>query len=142
MNPGYNSAIATYGAVVKAKLANPAAKGEPENQLRAPLENLIVDLAEFCGFSRSDITAVGESSLAELKTRPDYAVTVRKALVGFIEVKAPVRGQTRGSSRTSTTRDNGKSSSRCRTSSTPTVTSSACGATGRLKGCPCACSAT
>jgi hypothetical protein len=30
--------------------------------------------------------------LSELKTRPDYAITVRKALVGFIEVKAPGKG--------------------------------------------------
>ena len=36
--------------------------------------------------------AVGESSLADLKTRPDYAVTRRNALIGFIEVKAPGKG--------------------------------------------------
>ncbi|MEQ1930761.1 MAG: type ISP restriction/modification enzyme [Parvularculaceae bacterium] len=35
---------------------------------------------------------VGETSLADLKTRPDYAVTLRKALIGFIEVKAPGKG--------------------------------------------------
>jgi Type ISP C-terminal specificity domain/N-6 DNA Methylase len=92
MEPRYSSAISTYGAAAKAKLANPAVKGEPEEQLRAPLERLIVDLADFCGFPRSDITAVGESSLSELKTRPDYAITVRKTLVGFIEVKAPGKG--------------------------------------------------
>ena len=38
------------------------------------------------------MTAVGESSLSDLKTRPDYSVTVHKALVGFIEVKAPGKG--------------------------------------------------
>jgi hypothetical protein len=92
MNPGFNSAIARFGADAKAKLANPAVKGEPEDQLRAPLERLMVDLAEFCGVPRSEIAAVGESSLSELKTRPDYAVTVRKALVGFVEVKAPGKG--------------------------------------------------
>ena len=36
--------------------------------------------------------AVGETSLAELKTRPDYAVTLRNALIGFVEVKAPGKG--------------------------------------------------
>ena len=36
--------------------------------------------------------AVGETSLADLKTRPDYAVTRRNALIGFIEVKAPGKG--------------------------------------------------
>ena len=35
---------------------------------------------------------VGETTLTELKTRPDFAVTVGKALVGFIEVKAPGKG--------------------------------------------------
>ena len=35
---------------------------------------------------------VGETTLADLKTRPDYAVTVSNALVGFIEVKAPGKG--------------------------------------------------
>ena len=76
----------------KPKLANLAATGEPEDQLRAPLERLVVDLAEFCGLPRTAVTAVGESSVRELKTRPDYAITVRQALVGFIEVKAPGKG--------------------------------------------------
>lgn len=35
---------------------------------------------------------VGEASLADLKTRPDYAVTVHGALAGFIEVKEPGKG--------------------------------------------------
>jgi hypothetical protein len=92
MDPRFSSAVAAFGLNAKAKLANPAAKGEPEDQLRAPLERLVVDLAECCGFPRNAVTTVGESSLSEMKTRPDYAVTVRKALVGFIEVKAPGKG--------------------------------------------------
>lgn len=31
---------------------------------------------------------VGESSVVDIKTRPDYAVTRGNALIGFIEVKA------------------------------------------------------
>ena len=92
MSPTLRSAIATFGASAKAKLANPAAAGEPEDQLRAPLEHLLVDLAELCGLARSAVAAVGESPLADLKTRPDYAITVRNALVGFLEVKAPGKG--------------------------------------------------
>ncbi len=92
MDSRFGSAVAAFGLNAKAKLANPAAKGEPEDQLRAPLERLIVDLAECCGFPRNAVTAVGESSLSELKARPDYAITVRKALAGFIEVKAPGKG--------------------------------------------------
>lgn len=44
------------------------------------------------GFPGEAVVAVGESSLAELQTRPDYAVSVRNALVGFVEVKAPGKG--------------------------------------------------
>ncbi len=34
-------AIARFGASAKAKLANPGVTGEPEDQLRAPLETLV-----------------------------------------------------------------------------------------------------
>lgn len=86
------AAIAAFGTAAKAKLANIAAVGEPEDQLRAPLELLVLDLAELCGLPRGVVTMVGESMLSELKTRPDYAVTVHHVLVGFIEVKAPGKG--------------------------------------------------
>ncbi len=86
------TAVSTFGAEAKAKLANPAATGEPEDQLRAPLERLLASLAELSGLPRNVVAAVGESSVRDLKTRPDYAVTVRNALVGFIEVKSPGKG--------------------------------------------------
>ena len=86
------TAIARFGAEAQAKLANPSATGEPEDQLRAPLEGLFGDLAELCGFQREWLVAVGESSLSTLKTRPDYAITLRKVLVGYVEVKAPGKG--------------------------------------------------
>lgn len=86
------AAISQFGAEAKAKLANPGATGEPEDQLRAPLEGLFHDLAELCGFKREWLAAVGESSLSTLKTRPDYAITLRDVLVGFVEVKAPGKG--------------------------------------------------
>jgi Type ISP C-terminal specificity domain/N-6 DNA Methylase len=35
---------------------------------------------------------VGETTLSDLKTIPDFAVTVSNALVGFIEIKAPGKG--------------------------------------------------
>ncbi|MBL9124972.1 MAG: hypothetical protein JNG90_15150 [Planctomycetaceae bacterium] len=90
--PELQESIARFGAETKAKLANPGATGEPEDQLRAPLEALFADLAEICGFQRQWFAAVGESSLSTLKTRPDYAITLRNALVGFVEVKAPGKG--------------------------------------------------
>ncbi len=86
------TAIARFGTDAKAKLSNPSATGEPEDQLRAPLEALFADLAELCGFKREWVAAVGESSLSTLHTRPDYAITLRNVLVGFVEVKAPGKG--------------------------------------------------
>ncbi len=85
-------AIADFGAFAKSKLSNPGAQGEPEDQLRAPLEQLFADLAELCQFKRDHLTCVGETSLSSLKTRPDYAITIRNVLVGFVEVKAPGKG--------------------------------------------------
>ena len=92
MKPTTASAIAAFGAAAKQKLANLAASGEPEDQLRAPFEQLLGDMAELANIPRAKVTAVGESSLSELKTRPDYAITVHHALVGFVELKAPGKG--------------------------------------------------
>jgi hypothetical protein len=88
-------AISAFGADAKAKLNNSAATGQPEDQLRKPLENLFEALAELAG-KGGMLTLVGETSLAGMQTRPDYSVTIgsgkAKALVGFIEVKAPGKG--------------------------------------------------
>lgn len=56
------------------------------------METLFADLAELCGFKREQFAAVGESSLSTLRTRPDYAITLRNVLVGFVEIKAPGKG--------------------------------------------------
>ncbi|HYE95757.1 MAG TPA: hypothetical protein VD962_06075, partial [Rubricoccaceae bacterium] len=88
----FREAISAFGASARAKLTNPAASGEPEDQLRAPLEKLVADLAALSGFRAQDVAVVGETSLADLKTRPDFAVAVQNASVGFIEVKAPGKG--------------------------------------------------
>ncbi len=92
MKSDLNSAISAFGLSAKRKLANPSARGEPEDQLRAPFERLLVDLAELVGLSTATVAVVGESSVRDLKIRPDYAVTVRRALVGFVELKAPGKG--------------------------------------------------
>jgi hypothetical protein len=86
------AAVSAYGALAKSKLTNPAIIGAPEDQLRGPLETLVRDLAEIAGLPPGTVHLIGETSLKDLKTRPDYAVTVNKALVGFIEVKAPGKG--------------------------------------------------
>jgi hypothetical protein len=87
-----SDAISRFGVAVKAKLAGQGASGEPEYQLRAPFETLLADVLTILGFGASKIVAVGESPVADLKTRPDYAITRMNALVGFIELKAPGKG--------------------------------------------------
>lgn len=90
--PSLASAISAFGSEAARKLSALAIQGDPEDQLRAPLETLVKDLAELCGQSRDKVDLVGETSLATLKTRPDYAVSCSDTLVGFIEVKAPGKG--------------------------------------------------
>jgi hypothetical protein len=85
-------AISRFAAEATKKLAAIGARGEPEDQIRSPLEGLLADLADLCGIGRSNLVAVGESSIADLKTRPDYAIQTHGALVGFVEVKAPGKG--------------------------------------------------
>ena len=82
--------VSQFGEKAKAKLSNPAATGQPEDQLRSPFESLLQAMAAVAGIP--SVEAVGESSLADLKTRPDYAVTVAGTLVGFVELKAPGKG--------------------------------------------------
>jgi hypothetical protein len=83
-------AVSAYGASVKPKLTNPSISGAPEDQLRGPLQTLFEDLGKVEGIS--DVSLVGETTLSELKTRPDFAVTVGNVLVGFVEAKAPGKG--------------------------------------------------
>lgn len=82
-------AVSQFGASAKAKLNE---GGQPEDQLRNPLEQLFASLSLEIGLPKGALTLVGEKSLAELRTRPDFAVNVQKALIGFIEVKAPGKG--------------------------------------------------
>ena len=84
--------VAEFGKSAKGKLANVAVTGAPEDQLRAPLETLVLQLAVLAGHRQNAVKLVGETTLAHLSSRPDYAVSVRNALAGFIEVKAPGKG--------------------------------------------------
>src|SRR6266704_2237367 len=86
------TAISAFGRAARLKFSNPAATGQPEDQLRAPFEQLLEDAATLCNFRAGAVVAVGETSQHDLKTRPDYSITVNKALVGFVELKAPGKG--------------------------------------------------
>ena len=84
--------ISAFGASAKAKLNSAAIAGAPEDQLRAPLETMVTAMAELIGLPPNAVKLIGETTLAGMQTRPDYAITVHNALVGFIEVKAPGKG--------------------------------------------------
>ena len=92
MRMSLQEAISAFGREAKSKFSNPVASGAPEDQLRAPLEALVPDLAELAGLHPGTVVMVGETSLADIKTRPDYAVSRGNALSGFIEIKAPGKG--------------------------------------------------
>jgi hypothetical protein len=91
MTKTLEEAVARFGGDIRAKLNDPSAIGEPEDQLRGPLENLIADINTLIGKAGGGVKAIGEVRLPDLMTRPDYAVT-RDGLIGFIEVKAPGKG--------------------------------------------------
>ena len=91
-NPTLLDAVSKFGAAAKAKLDNPAVAGQPEDQLRGPLNDLVKDIGGLIGLAATDTELVGESSISELMIRPDFAVTRKNALIGFIEVKAPGKG--------------------------------------------------
>lgn len=82
-------AVSRFGRAAKAKLANPADTGEPEDQLRAPFERLVLDVATLLGLPAGAVGPVGETALTAERARPDYSVTLRSALTGFVELKAP-----------------------------------------------------
>lgn len=73
-------------------LSSIAISGAPEEQLRTPLDTLFRDLASISATVTGKIDLIGETSLAEAKIRPDFAVTLDNELVGFIELKAPRKG--------------------------------------------------
>ena len=87
------AAISAFGASAKRKLANAAATGRARGSAsRTARDSSYPRLVGLLGHPQKSVSLVGESTLAHLSTRPDYAVTLRNALIGFIEVKAPGKG--------------------------------------------------
>ncbi|MFE9401146.1 type ISP restriction/modification enzyme [Streptomyces sp. NPDC006530] len=78
--------MSDFGAEVTPKLKG---GGWQEDQLRGPLETLIRSTGTRIGLA---VTLIGEVPLVDLRARPDYAVVVDGALVGYIELKRPGRG--------------------------------------------------
>lgn len=65
------------------------AKGEAEEQLRAPFETLIQAVGAELDI---EVVSKGESLLAHGQGKPDYATVADGALVGYSELKAPGAG--------------------------------------------------
>lgn len=81
------SVVGRYATAVKRKFSSHA-QGQPEDQLRSPVERLFENLGEHIGL---EITAVGEAT-ANVKGRPDFAIATNGLTVGFVELKAPGTG--------------------------------------------------
>lgn len=78
-------ALKTFAASVTAKMSQLTA-GEPEDQLRAPLETFMGDVGRVLALK---LVCTGETKLSGRVGKPDYAVHANKLLAGFIELKAP-----------------------------------------------------
>jgi hypothetical protein len=82
-----DAALTSFGQDVTRKLGR---GGQPEDQLRGPIERLLGQLSRHVGLP--DTVAYGEVVLKDLRARPDYAVDVGNARVGYLELKKPGRG--------------------------------------------------
>ena len=78
-----NELVGEFGAEAKAKLSGP---GDREANIRAPLESMLVAIAERMGYSA---TFYDEVSDFDRGVRPDYAFSVDGAIAGYVEVKRP-----------------------------------------------------
>ena len=79
--------LADFGRKVAPKLRS--RRGSPEDHLRGPFEAMLAEAAARLGLS---VTPIGEDQLPNLAVRPDYAVDVDGARVGYVELKRPGRG--------------------------------------------------
>ncbi|WP_441156781.1 type ISP restriction/modification enzyme [Micromonospora sp. H33] len=78
--------IAAFGAALTEKLNR---GGDDEDQLRSPFETLLRQMARHIGVQA---ILYGEVRLHAIRARPDFAVDVGEARVGYVELKAPGRG--------------------------------------------------
>ena len=84
-------ALRAFADAVTAKFAG-AAAGDPEEQLRAPFEDLLQAAAAALG---RNIVCVGEVRLGHRLGKPDYGIEEDGLLTGYAELKAPGKGVVR-----------------------------------------------
>ena len=88
-----NRFIADFGLAVQGKFSPEMIRGEHEEQLRNPLENLLLQIGKLLRPVDGDgIQLIGETRRQDLKLRLDFAVCHGQDLIGFVEVKAPAKG--------------------------------------------------
>lgn len=85
-----SDALRNLGVDLKTKLTQPVITGNAEEQLRTPLDTFLRAVAN--AFHLPDVNVIGEVQMADISSRPDFAVTVDGALTGFVEVKALGKG--------------------------------------------------
>jgi hypothetical protein len=80
--------LKSFALQVTEKFSNFAA-GEPEDQLRGPIESLF---GGYGSIISQKIILKGESSLHNRLGRPDFGAIDKNLLIGYIELKAPGKG--------------------------------------------------
>ena len=84
----WSSALDEFAETLLTKFTS-LTSGEPEDQLRAPFEQLLIDGGKSSGLT---ITPIGETLLAGGIGRPDYGIVCNGLLCGYLELKAPGKG--------------------------------------------------
>lgn len=79
--------VSKFGSEVARKLRT--GQGSQEDHLRGPFEQMLRGVAS--GLSLK-VTPIGETRLPDLSIRPDYAINVDGARVGYVELKKPGHG--------------------------------------------------
>ena len=81
-----HSLIVRFGETIARK--HSTGSGEAEDRIRAPFERLLEGYGELVGLKA---IPSGEILLTDLGVKPDYAVEVYGARIGYVELKAPGR---------------------------------------------------
>lgn len=82
------SAVEAFANMVQTKFMA-LVSGREEDQLRRPVDELLGNIGNPLAF---DVVAKDESTLDDRLGRPDFAVTVKRLLCGYIELKSPGTG--------------------------------------------------
>lgn len=88
MSDAFHDALGRFADSLTAKFGTMTA-GEPEDQLKAPVETLLKEFAELR--SLGSCVVKGEASIKGIG-RPDMAIERNRQLIGHLELKAPGKG--------------------------------------------------